>query len=109
MNCKENLLNDTKIAVTNRGGMYGPVEDHFSRTVGMINALFKDRLLYPLEPGDWGVMMMLDKIARNQHTHQRDNCIDIAGYAACMQELADQCDDCDCNVAQSGGLSCAES
>lgn len=100
MNCKDNLLNDTRDACCARGQSYGPVEVHFERTVSMINALFQDRLVEPLEPGDWAVMMILDKIARNQHTHKRDNCIDIAGYAACMQEAKcgrfDNSCDCDC-------------
>jgi hypothetical protein len=32
------------------------------------------------------MMMMIDKIAREQHTPKRDNAVDIAGYAACLAQ-----------------------
>lgn len=94
--CRSMFLNECITIVKERGESYGPPTQHFGRTIRMINSLFADRLIVPLETGDWAVMMMLDKIARNQHEHQRDNCLDIAGYAACMQEVADECDTCDC-------------
>lgn len=45
---------------------------------------------------DWGLsaldvahMMILLKIARELHMHRRDNVVDMAGYAGCIQKMED--------------------
>ena len=86
MNDKEALLNEAIDAVSLRGQTYGSANHHFARTIGAINAMFKHKFNEDLTPSDWAMMMMIDKIAREQHTPKRDNAVDIAGYAACLAQ-----------------------
>ena len=81
------LLDDARAAVIDRHGKYGPPMQHFSRTVGMVNAAFADVLKRPLTPADWALIMTLDKVARHMGTARTaDTPIDLAGYAACLAE-----------------------
>lgn len=83
----EQLLERARQTVAQRRQTYGPPTDHFRKTVGMINAAFSDVLKRPLTEGDWAIIMMLDKIARDQGpTPTDDTPIDMAGYAACLAE-----------------------
>jgi len=87
MSERERLLLDAAAATRERGASYGSPRDHFARTVGAINAIFAHKLCEPLTPADWGMFMVLDKLAREQHAPKRDNMIDAAGYAACVAEI----------------------
>jgi hypothetical protein len=80
------LLADAIHATDQRGAKYGPPEVHFARTVGMVNAAFAHVLTRPLTTGEWAQIMVLDKVARHQAVPQKDNLLDIAGYAACSFE-----------------------
>lgn len=83
----EQLLERARQTVAQRRQTYGPPTDHFRKTVGMINAAFSEVLKRPLTEGDWAIIMMLDKIARDQGpTPTDDTPIDMAGYAACLAE-----------------------
>lgn len=86
MDEKEALLRDTMSAVVARSAIYGKADHHFARTIGAINAVFKHKLNEDLTTSDWAMMMMLDKIAREQHIPKRDNALDIAGYASCLAQ-----------------------
>ena len=55
-------------------------------TVGMVNAAFSHIFTRPLTTGEWAQIMILDKVARHQAVPQKDNLLDIAGYAACSFE-----------------------
>ena len=87
MNDRERLLLDAADAVRQRGATYGSPQEHFARTVGAINAIFSHKLREPLTPAEWGIIMILDKCAREQHSPKRDNMIDAAGYAACVADI----------------------
>ena len=87
---RERLLLDAAEATRERGKSYGPPRDHFARTVGAINAVFAHKLKEPLTPADWGMFMVLDKIAREQNAPKKDNLVDVAGYAACVAEIIEQ-------------------
>jgi len=112
---RERLLLDAAAAVRERGESYGDPQAHFARTVGAINAVLAHKLREPLTAADWGICMILDKCAREQHQprepltaadwgicmildkcareqHQpkRDNMTDAAGYAACVAEIRQQ-------------------
>lgn len=79
------------IEITNkRGEKYGPPATHFARTVGMINAAFAHILKRELTPKDWALIMVIDKIAREQNVPIKDNLQDIAGYAACAHECKEE-------------------
>jgi len=81
------LLEQATAAVKDRHAVYGPPTDHFARTVGMVNALFRDVLRRPLTTSDWARIMLLDKLARDLGPKPHpDNAVDIAGYAACLAE-----------------------
>lgn len=87
MTDRERLLRDAAEAVRQRGETYGSPQAHFARTAGAINAILGHKLSEPLTAADWGICMILDKMAREQHSHKRDNMIDAAGYAACVAEI----------------------
>jgi hypothetical protein len=84
---RERLLLDAAAATRDRGESYGDPQTHFARTVGAINAVFAHKLREQLTPADWGIIMVLDKCAREQHAPKRDNLTDIAGYAGCVAEI----------------------
>lgn len=79
----ERMLLDAAAAVRDRRRRYGPPKDHFTITVGLINAAFGTNF----RPEDWATIMQLDKIARSRGPSDHpDNNIDGAGYAACRAE-----------------------
>lgn len=89
MSCPEakvRLLRDAVDAVEERGRSYGDADIHFARTIGAINSIFRHKLAEELTPSDWAMMMMIDKIAREQQVPKRDNALDIAGYSACLAQ-----------------------
>ena len=83
-------LLETAIAVTiDRRANYSPPAEHFSRTVGAINAVFAHVLRRPLTATDWACFMALDKLARfNGDRPTLDQLTDLAGYAACAGETS---------------------
>jgi hypothetical protein len=81
------LLETAKAAVLDRHRVYGPPQEHFQRTVGMVNSLFASVLKRPLTTSDWARIMLLDKLARDLGPKPHpDNAVDLAGYAACLAE-----------------------
>ena len=81
------LLDTAKAAVLDRHRVYGPPQEHFARTVGMVNSLFASVLRRPLTTSDWARIMLLDKLARDLGPRPHpDNAVDLAGYAACLAE-----------------------
>ena len=81
------LLEKAKAAVLDRHRVYGPPQEHFARTVGMVNSLFASVLKRPLTTSDWARIMILDKLARDLGPRPHpDNAVDLAGYAACLAE-----------------------
>ena len=83
----ESILDEAKRLVCgDRQASYGPPDQDFKRTADMINALFRDYLKegYQFQPKDVAAIMILIKLSRNRHQNKRDNPVDIAGYAHCM-------------------------
>lgn len=86
-NAAERLLLDALAVIRDRRPLYGGPREHFRRTVGMINAAFRDVLNRPLTTSDWALIMTLDKVARFLGpTKTPDQITDLAGYAACLAE-----------------------
>lgn len=86
-NAAERLLLDALAVIRDRRPLYGGPREHFRRTVGMINAAFRDVLNRPLTMSDWALIMTLDKVARFLGpTKTSDQITDLAGYAACLAE-----------------------
>lgn len=46
-----------------------------------------------IDPATCALMMAWLKIARECHAHKRDNMVDLAGYAKCVQDIHDSLDD----------------
>lgn len=81
------MLRDAAKTVMERGFDYGPPEAHFARTVALLNVVLAHKLREPLTVTDWPVVMICDKLARDVHRPKVDNCVDVAGYAACLFEI----------------------
>jgi hypothetical protein len=80
---KPSLLAEAHQIVTDRHAKYGHPRDDFQRIAGMWSAL----LDHPITPSDVARMMILLKIGRAQNSYQRDNMLDVVGYALCHEEL----------------------
>jgi uncharacterized protein DUF6378 len=71
------ILAEAETLVAERRARYGEPIDHWTRTIGMVNALFGTSFV----PEDWALIMSCDKLARERGpVPDRDNPIDIAGY-----------------------------
>lgn len=90
MNARTALLVKTIDAVQRRGSTYGPPAEHFARTCAAVNAILPDLFARTPTPADWAKMMLCDKLARDAERPTEDNCIDLAGYAACLAEVRQQ-------------------
>lgn len=85
-----------KIISGNRQNDYGTPEDSFQRIADYWNAYLYHRKEvmkgtidedYPLEGKDIAMMMVLFKIAREEHSHKHDNLVDICGYTAILDNM----------------------
>lgn len=92
-NDNRNEVLDTAKALVNkdRNNQYGPPIDDFAKTAAMwtvyVQAVLRDR--DALEPHDVAAMMSLLKISRIAWSpDNKDNWIDLAGYAACGWDCA---------------------
>lgn len=72
-----------------RGEVYGPPSENFSRMSRLANAYLADKLKEPLTPADTSVLMALLKLSRLMQTpdHQ-DSWQDGINYLAIAGELA---------------------
>ena len=69
-----------------RESHYGFCEQHFARTVAMVNAAIGTNMT----PSDWPIVMICDKLARNGGpSFTVDTAYDLAGYAALLARLTD--------------------
>ncbi len=72
------ILEEAQAVVRDRQSKYGSPGMHWALTVTLINAYFG----LHLQPADWALCMIFDKLAREAHSHQRDNSVDVCGYVA---------------------------
>lgn len=90
----EELLLTSAATVRERRTNYGPPADHFTITIGLLNAALGAKLRArlaagrePFELTDWPLIMALDKIARYMGPgRSADVAVDLAGYAGCLHE-----------------------
>ena len=66
-----------------RDHQYGSPEESFNR----IAKYWSDYLDKDISPKDVAIMMILFKVAREEHSSKLDNWVDMCGYAACGGEL----------------------
>ena len=85
------ILDDAKqLTTTDRRDVYGHPTVDFAR----IAALWSVILRIPVSARQVGICMIALKLARETNAHARDTLVDIAGYAACLQTIADLEDPC---------------
>ena len=66
-----------------RDHQYGSPEESFNRIADYWSTFLNKEI----SARDVAIMMILFKVAREEHSSKLDNWIDIAGYAACGGEL----------------------
>lgn len=79
----KNILEKANEVVNDREIDYGSVKDNFT----LIAKLWSAFLGVPITPEQFGSLMILLKIGRQEGGYKEDNLIDIAGYAACLEKL----------------------
>jgi hypothetical protein len=83
----EDILDEAaRITRGDRQASYGPPDQDFRRTADMWTAMFGHGLRdgWRFEPVHVAQAMIALKLSRSQHSKRRDNPVDIAGYARCM-------------------------
>jgi hypothetical protein len=94
----ERLLLEAAATVAERRKTYGPCAEHFTITIGLLNAALGPAIRArvaagrePLELTDWPLVMILDKVARytGGGGRSRDCAVDLAGYAGTLRECED--------------------
>lgn len=73
-----------RLTNSDRRNLYGHPLDDYTRTAGLFNAAFAHKLKEPLTEEEMMLVMILVKVSRQAHLPNRDNVIDIAGYANCI-------------------------
>lgn len=81
------ILAEAAEVIADRMTTYGPPEEHWGRTAGALSALWAKKLREPLTAKDWAMAMVVDKLAREQHSHHRDNITDGIGYLAGLDRI----------------------
>ena len=72
-----------KIIIGDRRTSYGPVEESFRR----ISSLWSAMLGIEITSSKVALMMLGFKLCREMNKHNKDNLIDICGYAALLSQL----------------------
>jgi hypothetical protein len=68
---------------------YGPPKVHFGRVAGLWNAYLVAKGSRVIKARDIPAMMVLYKLSREMESHSQDNVVDMAGYAALLEDLQD--------------------
>ena len=88
---KSCLEEAAKIIHGNRQDDYGTPEDSFQRIADYWNKYLVHKNVtdneHSLYPTDIAMMMILFKIAREEHQHKHDNLVDICGYTAILDNM----------------------
>lgn len=77
---------------SDRNVAYGPPMKNFQRIADIWNTILGDQLKEPITTWQVADMSIAIKLARNIEKPKRDNYTDMAGYAACGWECAEESD-----------------
>ena len=81
------LLEANNLVYGSRQASYShPMED-YTRTSALWNVILADKLKEDLVAEDAVMCMIMVKASRQVHKHKRDNLVDMAGYAQCLQRV----------------------
>lgn len=81
------IFNDAlNVVYGHRRQAYGTPEDNFTR----IGKAWESILEIEITPKQVALMMIMLKVVREDHSHQRDNLVDIGGYLLCLEELIER-------------------
>lgn len=87
------LQEANRIIYGDREQTYGDPAQNFDATAslwnGYLHAKYRVTGSMDFNALDVAHMMMLLKMAREIHMHKRDNVVDMAGYAGCIQKMYD--------------------
>lgn len=86
-----------RIIYGDREKTYGNPAKNFDATAELWNGYLRAKLVeqnghdynWEITALDVAHMMILLKMARELHMHKRDNVVDMAGYAGCIQKMED--------------------
>jgi hypothetical protein len=67
---------------------YGPVEESFDALAQVLSVVLRKKLKEPLTSREVGLMMISLKLCREANAHERDNLVDLAGYAALTERVS---------------------
>lgn len=94
---RASALDEARQLVTgDRNNQYGPPTQDFQRTANLLNALGYHREdatgeVHEILPSDVAIIIAQVKISRIMHSRpKRDSWVDLAGYAACGYECAEE-------------------
>lgn len=79
------LLEAEKLINGDRRADYGHPLDDYTRTAGLFNAAFGDKIKSPFTAEDLILVMVLVKISRQRNLPKRDNLVDACGYLGCIE------------------------
>ena len=83
-----NILQEAQDIVSGqRQEHYGKPEDSFQSIANYWSYYLHKVGRHTLGPADVAKMMILLKLAREEHQHKRDNLVDIAGYTLTLSQI----------------------
>lgn len=94
---RASALNEARDLITgDRNNQYGPPTQDFKRAAELLQACGYRRVdandtVHDIVPSDVAIMVMQVKVSRLMHSRgKRDSWVDLAGYAACGYECAEE-------------------
>ena len=85
---KSVLLEAESLVNGPRNDSYGPPGADYAKTAKIWSGVLLPKLREDITPAEAMLCMIAVKMSREVHRHKRDNLVDIAGYAECIEQAA---------------------